>query len=181
MTSILLSYLSPLCPLPLCIPAFSFCTPIQVCAPLPFPFRGSVSNRISSADQPEAGSQAKCIEVAAAAAAAALSVCVCACVCACIPEIPQTDTNMQITRQRDRKGDEKKRETRTHTQTMEKGLGSPGASLVFTKVPPRERMPLFWFGGVWGIERWDGRGGKDGRRRRTDAEKARLNISGRRV
>ena len=31
---------------------------------------------------------------------------------------------------------------RTHTHTMKKGLGSPGASLVFLKVPPDRGHPL---------------------------------------
>lgn len=101
-------------------------------------------------------SQAKCIEAAAAPASF-----VCVCVCTCTPEIPQTEKNMQITRLRDWKRDEKQY-TDKGAQTMKKGSGSAGASLVSSKVSPREKdaLPLVRRS-AGGLGRRVGRRGKD--------------------
>lgn len=67
---------------------------------------------------------------------------------------------MQITRQRDGKSDEKQY-TESGAQTMKKKRSS-SASLVSSKVSPRERTPFRWLGGVQGgLGRRVGRRGKD--------------------
>lgn len=52
---------------------------------------------------------------------------------------------MQITRQGDREGGGRERERDEETRKKQKkGLGSPGASLVFPKVPPERGHPSFF-------------------------------------